>query len=96
MTTVRLLPKAENDVVAAVDWYEAERDGLGVRFEGHVASTLDRVCDNPSLFPLYRQGVRRALVGTFPYGILFAETDDEILVVAVLHLHRDPNAWAAR
>lgn len=96
MTTVRLLPKAECDIMEAVEWYDAEREGLGVQFEEYVTSTLDRIRENPSLFPVHHQGARRALVDTFPYGVLFVESAGEVLVVAFLHLHRDPNIWKSR
>ncbi len=80
----------------AVEWYDTEREGLGGQFEEQVASTLDRISGNPRQFPLYHRGARRALVDTFPYGVLFVESAGEVLVVAVLHLHRDPMVWTSR
>jgi hypothetical protein len=32
----------------------------------------------------------------FPYGVFFAVDDDEVLVLAVVHLHRHPDTWKNR
>jgi hypothetical protein len=40
--------------------------------------------------------VRRVLVRRFPYGVLYSEDAEGILVVAVMHLHRDPEYWKDR
>ena len=96
MKPIRLLPKAVNDIVEASEWYDTEREGLGAHFESNVEDTLERIRQNPALFPVYRGRTRRALVKTFPYGILFFQEDDEILVAAVLHHHRDPKVGSDR
>lgn len=40
--------------------------------------------------------VRRALLRHFPYGVYFVEGPDDVAVLAVLHLHRDPDMWKSR
>ncbi len=40
--------------------------------------------------------IRRSLIRRFPYEILYAEEDKEIFIVAVMHLHRDPEYWKHR
>lgn len=35
--------------------------------------------------------MRRALVSRFPYGIIYSEGKGELFIVAVMHLHRDPD-----
>jgi plasmid stabilization system protein ParE len=37
--------------------------------------------------------IRRSLVSRFPYGVLYAEGDERIDIVAVMNLHRHPNYW---
>ena len=39
---------------------------------------------------------RRCLTKTFPFGIIFRVETDCILVIAVMHLHRDPHCWTER
>ncbi|MEZ4328412.1 MAG: hypothetical protein R3B40_24530 [Polyangiales bacterium] len=96
MRSIRLRPEAELDVVEAVIWYETERDGLGLRFEEQLDAVLRFVAEAPAQFPLFHRRVRRALVPSFPFGVLFVDQAEEVIVIGVLHLHSDPDAWAQR
>jgi len=40
--------------------------------------------------------IRRALVHRFPYGILYVPEQNQILIIAVMHLHRQPGYWQDR
>jgi hypothetical protein len=40
--------------------------------------------------------VRRCLVRVFPYGVLFRVHPEQIVIVAIMHLHRDPGYWKER
>jgi cytochrome P450 len=40
--------------------------------------------------------VRRCLTRTFPYGVLFQIKPDKYVIIAVMHLHRDPDYWKKR
>lgn len=88
--------EARAEFLAAIAWYEAERPGLGGRLNAEVERLLARVLESPQQFPEIDPGVRRGLVRSFPYGIFFAAFAEEILVLAVLHLHRDPALWKDR
>jgi len=41
---------------------------------------------------------RRCLVYKFPYGVIYQYQEDknEILIVAIAHLHRKPDYWYSR
>jgi hypothetical protein len=39
---------------------------------------------------------RLALVRRFPYAVVYRIDDDQITVVAVYHMHRDPRGWQSR
>ena len=39
-------------------------------------------------FPSVSVGVRRALLHTFPYAVYFRETEQFVVILAVLHLRR--------
>ena len=95
MTEYRLVaePRADVDVEAAFDWYENERAGLGLEFLEDLRATYDRVADGPLAYQDLRSGIRRALVRRFPYAVYFAVEADVIVVLAVLHVSRDPAEW---
>ena len=96
MTRVVLRRAAELDILEAALSYEGERDGLGIDFEVQLDATLDHIGRNPRLFLAVESEIRRALVSRFPYGVYFVLDNDEAVVLAVLHLHRDPETWKTR
>ena len=89
-------PLAEADLEDAVRWYEDERAGFTERFLADVARTFDRIRERSLQFPTVRGDVRRALLHTFPYAVYFSAQDDEVVVLAVLHLRRNPKVWRTR
>jgi len=40
--------------------------------------------------------VRRCKTKAFPFDVLFRMFSSELVVIAVMHLHRDPDYWKAR
>lgn len=89
-------PLAESDLESAATWYERQRTGLGSRFLDTVDQLFERVRTAPRQFPLVSGTVRRALVHTFPYAVYFRVTDDAVVVLAILHLRRRPDAMRGR
>ena len=47
-------------------------------------------------FPTVSGDVRRALLHTFPYAVYFRPSDETVVVLAVLHLRRNPKVWRGR
>ena len=50
----------------------------------------------PLGFPKVHGDKRRALVPRFPCGLYFATVRDQVVVVGVLHGHRDPTVLTSR
>src|SRR4051794_15139897 len=96
MKTLSLLPRAEVDMIEAALWYEGERVGLGQAFEKEFHRLAIRIQESPAQFPEVESGIRRGLLAQFPYGVFFIVEDDAVVVIAVLHLHRDPETLRAR
>ena len=89
-------PLAQADIDEAVTWYEQQQSGLGSRFLDALDHVFNRVCDTPLQFPAISVDVRRALLHTFPYAVYFRETEQAVVILAVLHLRRDPRIWRHR
>ena len=85
--------RARRDVEAAAEWYERERPGLGDEFIDELDSLLARVVKAPAQFPIVMEETRRALVRRFPFAVYFVADDERVIVLAIVHLHRHPDAW---
>ena len=83
-------PEAEAELFGAADWYEAQERGLGRSFALEVTAALLRILDFPDAWPGLEGEIGRCLVHRFPFAILYVVDDDHVLVLAVMHLHREP------
>lgn len=96
MRRLHLGAEAEAELFDAALYYEQQREGLGLRFEREVHRIFEQILENPFQFPEIEQGRRRALLRPFPYGIFFTVDHELITVLAVFHLHRNPEIWRNR
>lgn len=92
--TVR--PEAEGDLAEGRDWYESQRQGLGVEFLDSVERVFDRIRTTPELHPAEFRNVRRAGAHRFPYVIYYRLLTESVEVLAVLHGSRSPRLWRSR
>lgn len=83
-------------MIDAASWYESKQMDLGKRFITCVQDALNRIALNPTLYPIVDPAVRRCLTRTFPFGVVFLVKPDMIVIMAVMHLHRDPDYWKSR
>lgn len=87
---------AKIELANAFEWYEVQQKGLGKK----IAQALDITKKRISLFPEVNSeisnGIRRALIRGFPYGLIYSVQEDVIEIIAVAHLHREPMYWGGR
>lgn len=88
--------QAQGDLQRAAKWYEKQRAGLGREFVLDVETVLKRIVENPFLNQEIYRKVRRAIARRFPYGIFYWIDQADIVVFAIVHLHRDPASWQDR
>ncbi len=96
MRTVLFHPDAEAEMIHAAGYYEQQQKDLGKRFLVSVQETIERIQINPLLFPVVHLDVHRCLIKIFPFGILFKILQDQIIIIAVMHIHRNPDYWKNR
>jgi plasmid stabilization system protein ParE len=92
----RLLPPAEEEMTEAALFYEAAESGLGEVFLDDVQHAIDAIRERPYLGVGLAYGFRRILVRRFPFSIVYAVEQSEIVVVAVSHHRRRPGYWRRR
>jgi len=61
-----------------------------------VLSTANRIERFPETWHPLGEGVRRCRLSRFPYGLIYAIDNGNILVPEVAHLHRRPDYWRDR
>lgn len=93
---LRIRPEAERDLEDAAAWYEEQRSGLGREFLEKMLQCMQRVTEQPQLYPLLYRNTRRALAHRFPFGVFYRVEEEIIVVVAVMHGSRDPQRWKQR
>ncbi len=93
------LHDAEIEMVAAAEWYEKRRKGIGARFLLEVEKCIERISMHPLSGTTVRarggREVRALLLPSFPYRIVYKPAAD-VLVVAIAHTSRRPNYWLKR
>ncbi len=89
-------PEAEADLAEGFNWYEERRTGLGFEFLDRVKFVLRKIEENPLRYSATYQNVRLALVGRFPYKILYLVEDASAEVIGVVHVKRSPQFWQKR
>jgi len=92
----RLIAEAQRELRTGVSFYERQYPGLGKDFVLEVRRLCRRIVETPLLGTEIRSGVRRRLVRRFPYAVLYAIENSEILVLAIAHQRRRPGYWASR
>ncbi|MBT9148810.1 MAG: type II toxin-antitoxin system RelE/ParE family toxin [Dehalococcoidia bacterium] len=96
MKSARFLLPAEQEMLDAARYYESQTEHLGEDFLMKVNSAVGDIVKYPERWPVIRFDVRRRLVHRFPYGILYRFDPNEVVILAVAHLHRHPNYWISR
>jgi len=95
MADVIVRRAARADVRDAALWYENQRPGLGSEFTLQLDALVEHIAQSPFQFPEIGSGIRRALLGRFPYAVYFLVRARPV-VIAVLHHHRRPDVWKER
>jgi hypothetical protein len=91
-------PDATEELLAAMDWYEERRPGLGAELYQEILQKLESGFPVPAL-EVDPEGteLHRLLVKRFPYT-LYVEmrVNGDVFVLAVAHQSRRPGYWRRR
>jgi toxin ParE2 len=90
---VRFIAAAEFELKKVIEYYEAAESGLGARFLKEVDAATDRIVRHPLAWAPISSRTRRCRVNHFPHGLFYQIRPDEILIVTVVDLRRNPERW---
>jgi plasmid stabilization system protein ParE len=89
----RFTSAALRELREAALYYEDAENGLGGQFIDEVEGAMTRILAAPEAWRMLSQRTRRCRTHRFPFGLIYQIRQDEILVVAVMDLRRDPKRW---
>jgi plasmid stabilization system protein ParE len=98
---LRIDEEADAELLAAASWYELQRQGLGADFLAAVDDAVDLIVEQPGIGSSppatdHSLGVRRVLVRTFPFAVVYVELSHETRILAFAHGSRRPGYWLHR
>jgi toxin ParE1/3/4 len=95
---VRFHPEALAEFVAAAAYYGERSQSVGLAFVNRVNDGITLIAELPHIAPTWpgRPSVRRRVLPTFPYAIIYTIEPDEIAIIAIEHTKRRPGYWLQR
>jgi plasmid stabilization system protein ParE len=91
---IKLLKRAELELIDGCEWYEKQQKGLSLRFRSAIKSSLDSIALNPELYSeRYNTDLRFTTVSKFPYVIVYWYDGhlDTVFITSVFHTKRKPD-----
>jgi len=85
--------RATREIGEAFEWYQEQQPGLGIEFLDALEVQFQSIIRSPQLYAQTQQGIRRALLPRFPYGVFYAAKGETISVLAVVRTSRSPRRW---
>jgi plasmid stabilization system protein ParE len=94
-------PEAQEEFLAGIRWYAQHDPVVALRYFNVVQTTLAEIAEAPHVWPLAPNvdatlEMRRFILPSFPYSIVFLELATEVRVIAVAHGRRKPGYWLDR
>lgn len=96
MKPYRFEREADAEFTAALTYYAQTNAELGLRFYDEVEEALADVCAHPRRARQIDPPVRRRLLPSFPYALLYIDEPERIWIVSVMPLKREPGYWRHR
>ncbi len=84
---------AQKEYVDAIEYYNSLRDGLGYEFALEIDKGIENIHKYPAAWQKLSDTVTRYLIKRFPYGIMYTECKDSIIVLSIMNLRKKPKKW---
>ena len=94
--TVGFLEVAQQELDEAIIHYDGESPGLGNAFLLETLAAIERIRRFPDAWHPLGNEFRRCRLRRFPYGLIYAQTEGDILILAIAHTRREPGYWRDR
>lgn len=82
---------AATEIIEAYDWYEAQREGLGIEFLEELENFYQSLLRNPQAYTYYKKPVRQGKIARFPYVVVFEAFESIIVIYSVFMSKQNPD-----
>lgn len=87
---IEFRPLATIEIIEAYDWYELQREQLGLDFLNELDIFFERLLDNPKIYSYYKKPVREGKINRFPYTVVYEIFDTTIVIYSVFMAKQNP------
>ena len=88
---IEIRPLASIEIIEAYDWYEMQREGLGMEFLNELDNFYNSLLRNPHAYAYYQEPVRQGRMKRFPYTVVYEIFDNSIVIYSVFMIRQDPS-----
>lgn len=89
--------EARIEIVEAGTYYRRISKGLAKEFKQRLIAAVEDIRRHPEAWRKLDDKYRRKLLKQFPYGVVYHPCEPGCIeIVAVMHLHREPDYWRGR
>jgi toxin ParE1/3/4 len=93
---INVHPEAVAEAQAAVQWYREKSPSAADAFLAELDRAVERIAENPGMYPHYVRGTRRYLLQRFPFYLVYHQVAGKLQIVAIAHGRRKPGYWKKR
>ena len=88
---IEVRPLATMEIIEAYDWYELQREQLGLEFLDELDKFFESLLRNPHTYSYYEKPVREGKVNRFPYTVVYEVVETTINIYSVFMAKQGPS-----
>lgn len=93
---IEVRPLAAIEIIEAYDWYELQREELGLEFINELEIFYQNLLNNPKTYSYFEKPVREGKIHRFPYTVVYEVFDTTIVIYSVFMAKQDPGKKRTR
>ena len=87
---------ARDELAEVKRFYNRQQQGLGDAFKREVEAAAKLILERPLAWQVEIEPARRFLLNQFPCKMVYVVRAEQIVVLAIMHQHRQPDYWVDR